>query len=295
MIHFLLHLTTVRLENFDLHNHSTRSDGLLTPTQLIELATRLKVDSIALTDHDTVEGIEEAAAAAGRLGIGFVPGVEISVSWGDTTLHIVGLQVDPASRALLTGLDEIRSGRMERAKLMGSLLARLGIEGTFEAALALAQDERLLSRTHFARHLAERGVVKSTQQAFDKYLAKGKPAFVAHRWANLEDAVGWIVDSGGTAVMAHPGRYDLKPMMRHELLQQFRGLGGEAIEVVTGSHRPEEYSLWQREALEYGFLASRGADYHGPGESPAEPGTLPALHASLRPVWSKWEESGAGH
>ena len=217
-----------------------------------------------------------------------MPGVEVSVSWGDTTLHIVGLQVDPSSRALLEGLDHIRAGRMERAKLMGSLLAKQGIEGTFEAALSLAQDERLLSRTHFARHLAERGVVKNTQQAFDKYLAKGKPAFVAHRWASLDDAVKWILGSGGTAVMAHPGRYDLKPMMRHELLQQFRALGGEAIEVVTGSHRPEEYSLWQREALEYGFLASRGADYHGPGESPAEPGTLPALHASLTPVWSKW-------
>lgn len=276
------------MENFDLHNHSTRSDGLLTPTQLIELATRLKVDSIALTDHDTVEGIEEAAAAARRTGIGFVPGVEISVSWGDTTLHIVGLQVDPTSRALLAGLEGIRAGRMERAQLMGNLLAKQGIEGTFEAALALAQDERLLSRTHFARHLAERGVVKNTQQAFDKYLAKGKPAFVAHRWANLDDAVKWIVDSGGTAVMAHPGRYELKPMMRHELLQQFRALGGEGIEVVTGSHRREEYSLWQREALEYGFLASRGADYHGPGESPAEPGSLPALHGSLRPVWTKW-------
>ena len=276
------------MENFDLHNHSTRSDGLLSPTQLIELASRLGVDAIALTDHDTVDGVEEAAAAGRALGVGFVPGVEISVSWGEHTLHIVGLQVDPSSAQLREGLESIRSGRLGRAKEMDALLAKLGIAGTFDGALALAGDEKLLSRTHFGRHLVERGAVKDTQQAFDKYLAKGKPAFVAHRWASLADAVRWIVSSGGVAVMAHPGRYDLKPMMRHELLKEFRALGGEGIEVVTGSHRPEEYALWQREALELGFLASRGADYHGPGESPAEPGTLPQLHASLTPVWSKW-------
>jgi predicted metal-dependent phosphoesterase TrpH len=254
----------------------------------MELAARTGADAIALTDHDTVEGLEEAAAAAARAGVGFVPGVEISVSWGETTLHVVGLQVDPESTPLRDGLDSIRAGRLDRARLIAAALEKVGIGETLEPALALAGDERVLSRTHFARHLAERGAVKDTQQAFDRYLAKGKPAYVPHRWASLEDAVGWIRASGGTAVLAHPGRYDLKPMFRHELLSQFRGLGGEAIEVVTGSHRPEEYSLWQREALEHGFMASRGADYHGPGESPWEPGRLPPLHASLTPVWSKW-------
>lgn len=276
------------MENYDLHNHSTRSDGLLTPTQLIELAARTGVDAIALTDHDTVEGLEEAAEAAAHLGVGFVPGVEISVTWGETTLHVVGLQVDPGSQALREGLDSIRAGRLGRAKRIGEALERLGHPGTFEGALALARDERVLSRSHFGRHLAESGVVRDTQQAFDRYLAKGKPAYVPHQWADLEDAIGWIKAAGGIAVLAHPGRYDLKPMFRHELLEQFRQLGGEAIEVVTGSHRPEEYALWQREALEFGFLASRGADYHGPGESPCEPGKLPALHPSLTPVWTKW-------
>ena len=233
------------MRNYDLHNHSTRSDGLLSPTALVELAVRTGTEGLALTDHDTVEGVEEAAAAAARAGL-------------------------------------------ERAQRIGQALAKVGFEGTFDGAIALAKDERLLSRTHFARHLAERGAVRDTQQAFDKYLAKGKPAFIPHRWAALGDAVRWIRSAGGIAVIAHPGRYDLKPMMREELLKEFRGFGGEAIEVVTGSHRPEEYSLWQREALAHGFLASRGADYHGPGESPYEPGTLPALHASLTPVWSKW-------
>jgi predicted metal-dependent phosphoesterase TrpH len=276
------------LDNFDLHNHSTFSDGLLSPTQLIELAARTGVDAIALTDHDTTDGLEEAGVAAQRTGVALVPGVEISASWGETTLHVVGLQVDPASKALSEGLNSIREGRFGRAERIAAALEVLGFAGTLEGAHGLAQNKAMLSRTHFARHLAGTGKVKSIQAAFDKYLAKGKPAYVAHRWATLEEAIAWIRASGGTAVLAHPGRYDLKPMMRDEMLGDFKKYGGEAIEVVTGSHRPEQYALWQREALEHGFLASRGADYHGPGESPIEPGRLPALHASLTPVWSKW-------
>src|SRR6476469_3488653 len=188
-----------------------------------------------------MDGLAEAQTAAKRTGIGFVPGVEISVSWGDTTLHIVGLQVDPDSKVLREGLDSIRAGRVGRARQIGEALERLGFANTFESALELAGDERVISRTHFARHLAERGAVKDTQQAFDKYLAKGKPAYVPHQWATLEDAVRWIRAAGGVAVVAHPGRYDLKPMFRDEMLKQFRDFGGAAIEVVTGSHRPEEY------------------------------------------------------
>jgi predicted metal-dependent phosphoesterase TrpH len=276
------------VDNFDLHNHSRYSDGLLSPTQLIELAARTGVDAIALTDHDTTDGLAEAAQAAQQAGIVLVPGVEISVSWGDTTLHVVGLQVDAASPVLVAGLKSVRDGRLDRARRIAAQLGQLGFGDTLEGALALAENKEMLSRTHFARHLAEQGRVKNIQQAFDKYLATGKPAYVAHRWAGLEEAVSWIRASGGTAVLAHPGRYNLKPMMRHEMLAEFKRLGGEAIEVVTGSHRPEEYALWQREALEHGFMASRGADYHGPGESPVEPGRLPPLHASLTPVWSKW-------
>jgi len=276
------------LENFDLHNHSTASDGLLTPTQLIELAARTGVDAIALTDHDTTAGLEEAGRAALEAGIGFVPGVEISVSWGGTTLHVVGLRVDPRSPDLAQGLDSIRAGRFGRAQKIAAELERLGFPGALEGALALAGSESRLSRSHFARHLVRAGRVRDAQAAFNKYLGQGKPAYVAHRWATLENAVSWIRAAGGTAVLAHPGRYDLKPMMRHEMLREFRAFGGEAIEVVTGSHRPEEYATWQRVALEHGFFASRGADYHGPGESTWEPGRLPPLNASLTPVWSQW-------
>jgi hypothetical protein len=276
------------LENFDLHNHSTLSDGLLSPTELIELAARTGADAIALTDHDTTDGLAEAHTAAKHAGIGLVPGVEISVSWGDTTLHVVGLQIDPSAKLIAEGLEAIRTGRLARAERIAAALAKCGIEGTFAGAYALAENKQMMGRTHFARHLVNTGVVKDMQAAFDKYLAKGKPAYVSHRWASLEEAVGWIRQSGGTPVLAHPGRYKLKPMMRDEMLADFKRLGGEAIEVVTGSHRPEQYAHWQRLALENGFLASRGADYHGPGESPAEPGTLPQLHASLTPVWRNW-------
>ena len=276
------------MDNFDLHNHSTRSDGLLSPTQLIELAARAGADAIALTDHDTTDGLEEAGAAARRLGIGWVPGVEISVTWGDTTLHIVGLGIDPGAAAMVEGLKSIRDGRLGRAEQVASMLRNLGIPGALEGAMARAPNESVLSRTHFARFLVEAGAVRDTQAAFDKYLGKGKPAYVAHQWATLTDAIAWIVASGGTAVLAHPGRYGLKPWARNELLEEFRRLGGEGIEVVTGSHRPEEYAMWRNVAKEYGFLASRGADYHGPGESPYEPGRLPPLPGTLEPVWSKW-------
>jgi hypothetical protein len=276
------------LDNYDLHNHSTASDGLLSPTQLIELAARTGADGIALTDHDTTDGLEDALRAARRLGLTFVPGVEISVSWGETTLHVVGLAVDPSAPALAAGLASIREGRFERGHKIAEALAKLGMDNTFEGAYALAENKAMLGRTHFARHMVETGRVKNLQAAFDKYLAKGKPAYVAHRWADLEPAVQWIRAAGGIAVLAHPGRYDLKPMFRDEMLKDFRAAGGEAIEVVTGSHRPEQYAHWQRLALEHGFLASRGADYHGPGESPVEPGRLPPLDGSLTPVWSRW-------
>lgn len=276
------------MDNYDLHNHSNCSDGLLSPTQLIELAARTGVDGIALTDHDTTDGLQEARQAAERLGVRFVNGVEISVSWGSITLHIVGLGIDPACPQLVAGLESIRAGRLARARRIGEALERLGFAGAFEAALALAENDTMVSRTHFARHLVQRGAVRDIQQAFDKYLARGKPAFQPHQWARLDEAIAWIKAAGGIAVLAHPGRYDLKPMFRDELLAEFRRLGGEAIEVVTGSHRPEQYAMWQRMAQEHGFLASRGADFHGPGESPCEPGRLPPLPAGLTPVWSRW-------
>ena len=276
------------MDNYDLHNHSTCSDGLLTPTQLIELAARTGANPIALTDHDTVEGLAEARAAAQSLGVVLVNGVEISVSWGETTLHIVGLDIDPEAEALAAGLQGIREGRLERGRKIAAALGRLGIEDAFEGAHALAQNKTMLGRTHFARHLLQRGAVKNMQAAFDRYLIKGRPAYVAHEWARLEDAVTWIRAANGVAVLAHPGRYKLRRDEMRELLARFKDMGGAAIEVVTGSHTREHYATYRKLAMEFGLAASRGSDFHGPGESSFEPGRLPQLHESLTPVWSLW-------
>ena len=285
---------TLNLHNFDLHNHSIASDGLLTPTALIELAAG-RCDAIALTDHDTVAGLDEAAVAASHHDLRFIRGVEISVTWPEParypdmksgTIHIVGLNIDPAHETLKSGLETIRTGRAVRAKRMDDDFRAVGIEGLLEEAYALAENKSMISRTHFARALTERGLVKSVGKAFERYLTHGKTGYVPHQWANLADAVGWIVAAGGVAVLAHPGRYKISADEMRLLLDEFRAAGGRGIEVVTGSHQPHHYREYATLAREYGLLASRGADFHGIGESPYQPGELPPLPDNLTPVWS---------
>jgi 3',5'-nucleoside bisphosphate phosphatase len=283
-----------KLKNFDLHNHSTASDGLLAPGALVRLARQNGCDGLALTDHDTTDGIAEAVEAAAVVGLRFIAGVEISVSWApdidskSTTLHIVGLNVEPQHAALVAGLASVRNGRTDRARAIGADLERAGIPGTFDKAYAFAENKTMISRTHFARVLVESGRVKDVGSAFQKYLTPGKPGFVPHRWATLGDAVGWIRAAGGVAVIAHPGRYNISSAAMTQLLTEFKALGGEAIEVVTGSHTTKQFGEYAARAREFGLMASRGADYHGPGESTAEPGTLPMLPDDLTPVWSRW-------
>ena len=286
------------MHNFDLHNHSVASDGLLTPRALIELAAASGCDAIALTDHDTTDGLPEAEAAARELSLRFIRGVEISVTWPPsadqggihpdikpTTIHVVGLGIDPASQSLAIGLGSIRAGRLTRARRMGDDLARVGIEGMFDDAFETAENKTMIGRTHFARALAARGLVKNVGRAFERYLTFGRPGYVAHEWAPLADAVDWICAAGGVAVVAHPGRYKLSRGEIRLLLNDFRAAGGQAIEVITGSHQPHQYREYAALALEFGFLASRGSDYHGPGESHFQPGKLPPLPAGLTPVW----------
>ncbi len=286
------HRFPVLPNNFDLHNHTLASDGLCTPGELIALAAKNGCDAIALTDHDTVAALAEAASAADFAGIGFIPGVEISVSWAPdedshaTTIHVVGLGIDPVQSDFAAGLEQIRVGRIARAELIGEEFARIGIPGMFEAAWALADNKSMIGRTHFARALVERGTVKNTHAAFERYLVGGKPGFVPHRWATLEEAVSWINAAGGIAVVAHPGRYKLNQGEMAQLLGEFKALGGGAIEVVTGSHKPAQYQEYAAIARKFDFLASRGADFHGVGESHFEPGTLPPLPADLTPVWT---------
>lgn len=274
--------------NVDLHCHSTVSDGVLSPDSVAQRAHANGVELWALTDHDEVAGLAQAQSTAQSLGMGFVPGVEISVTWLGKTVHIVGLAIDYQRAELVDALRYVRSGRMQRAKKIALALENMGIEGALEGALPYASNPELVSRTHFARYLVAQGYCSSLQEVFTKYLGDQAPAFVSMQWATLQEAVQWIHDAGGVAVIAHPGRYDFTPLQFDLLFDTFKDLGGEAIEVVTGSHAPAQYLEYAQVAKRYGFEASCGSDFHGPAEGRIDLGSLPALPSGLRPIWQRW-------
>jgi len=274
--------------NVDLHCHSNVSDGVLPPAAVAEHAHKAGVNVWALTDHDEVGGVATARAAAQLHGMQFVSGVEISITWANETVHIVGLQVDENNPTLLQGLEDTRSGRDNRGREIGRQLEMAGIPGAYEGALNYVDNPSLMSRTHFARFLVEQGLCASVPEVFRKYLSPGKPGFVEHRWASLQDAVGWILGAGGIAVIAHPGRYKFTPMQEGVLFDEFKQLGGTAIEVVTGSHTPDQYPKYANLANSYGFLASRGTDFHAPGEARVDFKLLPPLPGNVTPVWHDW-------
>ncbi len=272
--------------NIDLHSHSTHSDGLMAPADVVARAAAHGVTMYALTDHDELSGLTEARSAAESHGMRFINGVEISVTWGAETLHIVGLNIDPQHDEIVAGLNDVRAGRHVRAARIAADLERVGIEGALEGARRYARNPDLLSRAHFARYMVERGDVKDTQTAFKRYLTPGKPGYVAHQWATLPQAVQWINAAGGAAVIAHPGRYKLNNRENETLLGEFRDLGGVGVEVVTGSHTSDDYAAWARYAQRFGLKASAGSDFHGPGESYLDLGKVPDLPYGLAPVWA---------
>jgi predicted metal-dependent phosphoesterase TrpH len=274
--------------NADLHCHSTVSDGQFAPTDVARRAHANGVTLWALTDHDEVRGQHEARTAAEALGMDYLSGVEISVTWAGRTVHIVGLGIDPTSQILIDGLARTRDGRAARAEAIGEQLATLGIPHAYEGALHYVSNPDMMSRTHFARFMVEHGHCANTQEVFDRYLGDGKPGYVAHRWAKLADALGWIQAAGGVAIVAHPGRYAYSQLEFDAFFGEFIDLGGKAIEVVTGSHTPDQYREYADVARRYGFEASRGSDFHAPGEGRIELGALPPLPADLKPVWERW-------
>jgi len=279
--------------NADLHSHSRMSDGMLAPAEVVRRAHAAGVAIHALTDHDELSGIAEAAAEAARLGMAFVAGVEVSVSWGGETIHVVGLRVDPEDPALVEGLARTRDGRDARAREIGAQLERAGVPDAYEGALRHVGNPALVSRTHFARHIVDAGICADVGEVFRHYLSEGRPGFVPHRWAGLAEAVDWIRGAGGIAILAHPGRYRLDEGGLWALMDEFRSAGGEAIEVVSGSHTPDQYRRFAGHAREFGFLASRGSDFHAPGESRVELGALPPLPDTVVPVWHDWPETAA--
>ncbi len=275
----------VHLINADLHSHSNVSDGTLTPEAVAARAQSHGVELWALTDHDELGGQARARQAALALGMGYLAGVEVSVSFAGETVHIVGLGVDPDDDALRAGLAATRGGRRERAQAMADGLAQVGIGGTFDGALRYVGNPDLISRTHFARFLVESGVCADTHEVFRRFLTDGKPGFVPHQWARLGDAVRWITQAGGIAVIAHPARYRFGPSAEYALFSEFVAHGGRGVEVMTGSHSEAERIRYADMALEFDLLASRGSDFHDPLESRTELGSLPDLPGRLRPVW----------
>ena len=274
------------MNNPDLHSHSTVSDGTLAPAAVVARAVRRGVTALALTDHDDTGGLAEAAAAAAEHGLQFVNGVEISVTWREQTIHVVGLGINPENSRLQAGLEVTRAGRSARAQQMATAFDALGIEGTFEGAQSFAKNPRMIGRTHFARHLCATGKVKNVKDAFRRWLGAGRPCNVELQWASLGDAVSWINCSGGLAVIAHPGRYVLDSAQLRALLAEFRGLGGAAIEVITGSHQTHQHAAFAKYAADFGLAASVGSDFHSPHES-RDLGGLPVLPQGCDPVWRK--------
>ena len=271
--------------NADLHCHSVVSDGTMTPEELAIRAQANGVELWALTDHDEVGGQHRAAAAARAAGMAYLTGTEISVTFCNETVHIVGLGFDADNAEITQGLYDTRGGRGKRAQEMSDQLAQVGIRGAYEGALKFVGNPELISRTHFARFLVEQGYCKDTSEVFRKYLTEGKPGYVPHRWASLKDAIRWINDAGGMAVIAHPGRYKFTANEEYALFTEFKAHGGRAVEVVTGSHTPAEYVEYADKALEFGLAASRGSDFHSPDESHCDLGKLPVLPGQLTPVW----------
>jgi predicted metal-dependent phosphoesterase TrpH len=274
------------LTNADLHCHSTVSDGTLEPEAIAARAAANGVELWSLTDHDEVAGQRRAREAALAHGMAYLSGTEVSVTFADETVHILGLGFEADDTALREGLTRTRGGREARAREMAAGLAQAGIHGAYEGALKYVGNPELISRTHFARFLVEAGHCSDTSEVFRRFLTNGKPGFVPHRWARLGEAVGWIAQAGGLAVIAHPGRYTrLSPTAEYALFSEFRAHGGHAVEVVTGAHTSAEFEKYADMALEFGLLASRGSDFHAPGESRTDLGTLPALPGRVRPVW----------
>lgn len=279
--------STMPALGYDLHSHSTASDGSLSPAALMAYAAQRDVHTLALTDHDTTAGLAEAALAARAHGLRLVPGVELSVTWQRQTVHIVGLHIDPGAPTLCSGLERLQAYRRWRGEEIARRLDKHGVPGALEGAQRLAGGP-VVGRTHFARFLVEQGHAETVQAVFKRFLVQGKPGHVAGDWATLEEAVSWIRAAGGQAVVAHPARYRLTATRLRRLLGEFRELGGVGLEVVSGSHSEDDVRHMAVVAERAGLLGSRGSDFHGPENPYVEIGRLRALPASCRPIWADW-------
>lgn len=271
-------------ESYDLHCHSTASDGALPPAEVVKRAQQQGVTTLALTDHDTVAGLSEAMQTAGECGLRLIPGIEISATYLNQCLHIIGLNIDPSHSVLLTGLATQHAVRAQRAHKIAEKLEKKGFFGAYDAVKAAAGDGEI-TRVHFADFLVAQGAVKDQQDAFDRYLAKGKQGFVPTQWAALEDAVAWIRAAGGIAVLAHPLRYNLSFKWMNKALSAFKEVGGQGVEVVTGRASADDIQLSLKLVQTHQLYASVGSDFHNPENQWVELGRLARLPSQAKPIW----------
>ncbi|WP_054772915.1 PHP domain-containing protein [Methylogaea oryzae] len=274
--------------SYDLHCHSTASDGALSPTEVVQRAAQKGVTTLALTDHDCVNGLQEAAAAAQTLGISLIPGIELSTTWNRQCVHVVGLRIDPDNAPLRQGMAQLTEIRAGRAREIGRRLAKIGFAEAYDTAIALA-GKSMITRPHFARALVQQGRAVDEKAAFERFLARGKHGYVTTEWAPLAEAVGWVRQAGGIAVLAHPFRYNLTGTKMRELVEAFIAAGGEAMEVVCGNSNRDEIRHAAELATRHGLLASAGSDFHSPDIHWLELGRLQELPAGLTPVWQRWQ------
>ena len=272
---------------YDLHAHSTASDGTLSPAELMQHAHAAGVNVMALTDHDTTAGIAEARDAATQLGMEFIPGIELSVTWNNRTVHIVGLGIDENSEPIQAGIKKLMEFRQWRAEEIGRRLEKAGYPDMYEKAKAYSNG-RLIGRVHFARALVAAGHADTVGAVFKKFLVGGKPGFVPGAWAELGDVVNWIREAGGRAIIAHPARYDMTRTKLRQLIADFKELGGEGFEVCSGSHSKDDVNTMAQHARDFDLLASAGSDFHGPENPWVNLGQLAPIPQGLKPVWHDW-------
>ncbi|MGS2722353.1 PHP domain-containing protein [Porticoccus sp. GXU_MW_L64] len=269
---------------FDLHCHSTASDGSLTPAELVQRAHRNGVTHLAITDHDTVAAYRQIDYKSCPLTL--IPGIEISTTWNKRAVHIVGLGIDIDSASITEAVEQQSAARQQRAQQIAAKLQRCGLNCPLEEVKKIANNGQL-GRPHFARYLVASGQVKDNQQVFKKYLGDGKPGDVKQHWATMAQAIQWIVDAGGTAVLAHPLKYKLTRTKLLSLIEDFKTLGGQAMEVVSGKQIPQDSRRMADICQQAGLLASCGSDFHHPDTHWAELGQqspLPPKTDTVLPI-----------
>lgn len=270
---------------YDLHCHSTFSDGVLTPTELVKRAKKQGVDVLALSDHDTVDGLSEAQRQAETSDLTLIPSVEVSVSWQGRVIHIVALNVDAKNKNLLEGLQFNRNLRLLRAKKMATKLEKLGLDNVLERVSQYA-GEAAITRTHFARLLVDSGFAATMNDVFKKYMVSGKPGFVKMQWVDMQTALKWIEEAGGIAVIAHPGRYKMTRSWLNRLIDDFINWGGKGIEVAYSTASKDEIKKFSDYAVRYDLYASCGSDFHDPKMHWLELGMHKTLPLAVKPVWT---------